>query len=57
MKDDVIFGVHPSKQMLDNNPDKILEVWVQSGKAAERLADEIALVNKQGIPIQTVDKQ
>jgi 23S rRNA (guanosine2251-2'-O)-methyltransferase len=57
MKDDVIFGVHAAKQMLDNSPDKILEVWVQSGKAAERLGEEIALVKKQGIPIQSVEKQ
>lgn len=57
MKDDLIFGVHVAKQMLENSPDKILEVLVQSGKASERLADELALVERQGISIQFIEKQ
>jgi len=57
MKDDVIFGVHAAKQLLLNSPDKILELWLQSGKASERLTEELTLAKKLGVPIQQVDKK
>lgn len=57
MKDDLIFGVHAAKQLLENSPEKILEVLVQSGKASERLSEELALAKQHGISIQFFDKQ
>lgn len=57
MKDELIFGVHAAKQLLENSPDKILELLVQSGKASERLTDELALARQHKISIQFFDKQ
>lgn len=57
MKDNMIFGIHAAKQMLENSPDKILELLVQTGNVSERLAQEIALAKQQGISVQFFDKQ
>jgi len=43
--DDLIFGIHASKQFLKNSAGSVLEVFLQNGKAGERLAQELELGN------------
>jgi len=57
MKDNMIFGIHSAKQMLENSPDKILELFVQTGNVSERFSQEIDLAKQQGISVQFFDKQ
>ncbi len=55
MKNDIIFGVHAAKQMLEQHPDRVLEVWLQEGNASSRLIDE--LPGLEHLPVHQFQKR
>ncbi len=51
-----LFGIHAVTAALEANPDKVTELFVQSGRADKRLLAIIALANKHNLPVHHVGK-
>lgn len=53
--DNLIFGINPIQQLLDNNPDRILEISVSSDKKDARIQKLLAQAQGQDIAVQRID--
>ena len=51
-----LFGLHTVKQVLQNAPDSILNVWVQQSLGSEAIRSIHDAINKLGVSIQTVPR-
>ena len=51
-----LFGLHTVKQVLQNSPDTILNVWVQQSLGSEAISSIHDTINKLGVSIQTVPR-
>ena len=51
-----LFGLHTVKQVLQNSPDTILNVWVQQSLGSEAIRSIHDAINKLGVSIQTVPR-
>lgn len=55
VNDNLIFGINPIQQLLTNNPGKIIEIFISSGKDEKRTQAIIDAAKEQGISVQRVD--
>ncbi len=53
--DNLIYGVNPIQQLLDNNPDKILEISISNDKKDARVQKLLVQAQRQDIAIQRID--
>ena len=53
---DRLFGLHAVKQVLENSPDTILNIWVQQSLESESIRSIHDIVNNLGISIQSVPR-
>lgn len=51
----LIFGINPIQQLLQANPDKIIELSVSIDKKDNRVQNIIDLAKQAGIPVQRID--
>lgn len=56
MKKEFIFGFHAVKAILQNVPERVLQLYKQQGRQDKRLEDIIVLAASQHIPIQSIAK-
>lgn len=59
MKDDLVYGIHTAKQILNSKPQDVFEVFVQenqSAVASPGIQELIGLVNQLGLRFAWVDK-
>jgi 23S rRNA (guanosine2251-2'-O)-methyltransferase len=55
VNDNLIFGINPVQQLLANNPSKIIEIFISSGKDEKRTQAIIDAAKEQDISVQRID--
>lgn len=55
-KSDIVFGVHSVTALLEQQPEHILELWLQQGRHDQPIQHIEQLANDQGIALRWVDK-
>ncbi len=53
--DNIIFGINPIQQLLQRNPEKVLEISVSEQKNDNRMQELLAIAKQHGIAIQRID--
>ncbi|MBR9727645.1 23S rRNA (guanosine(2251)-2'-O)-methyltransferase RlmB [Shewanella intestini] len=51
-KQDMIFGIHATQALLNNSPERVIELWVLQGRDDERLLPLIKTASSMGISVQ-----
>lgn len=59
--DDIIYGMHAVNAILENHPERIIQLWVQQGRQDQRMQAILSRANALGIhyktmPTETLDK-
>lgn len=52
-----IFGVHAVRQSLEHNLEHVVEIWLQQGSNAHKLAEVLDYAQKQGLHVQRVPRK
>lgn len=55
-KSDIVFGVHSVTALLEQQPEHILELWLQQGRHDQPIKHIEQLANEQGLAVRWVDK-
>lgn len=54
-KREKIVGIHAVESAVRNDPERVLEIWVKSGRQDQRVHEIRKLASKRGINVQTVE--
>ncbi len=54
-RDDLIYGIHPVQTLLEHEPARIKELWVDRGRRDRRLSELLRLAESQGLSVQSMD--
>lgn len=54
-KREKIVGIHAVESAVRNDPERVLEIWIKTGRQDQRVGDIQKLASRSKIPIQTVD--
>ena len=57
MKTDYVYGLHVVDSLLRNQPDRVLEIWLQEGREDESVDKIKSLAKAQGLSIQRTDRK
>jgi len=56
MKQEIVYGLHAVTTLLQRNPEKVTEIWVQQGRQDKRMEKVIHLAMDHGIQILDANK-
>ena len=56
-KSNFIYGLHPIQSLLRQHADRVLELFVQSGRRDESVNQLIKLASAQGIAVHEMDRK
>ncbi|QBF82435.1 23S rRNA (guanosine(2251)-2'-O)-methyltransferase RlmB [Shewanella maritima] len=56
-KQEMIFGIHAIKALLDNSPERVIEMWVLQGRDDERLLPVIKAAANMGVAVQRASRK
>ncbi len=55
-KTENIFGIHSVESVLRNNPEQVLQLWVQAGRKDKRIQTILGLATSKGISVETCSR-
>ena len=53
---ETVFGIHAVESLLRNNPEQVLQIWVQSGRKDKRIQKILGLAGSRGISVETCSR-
>ncbi|WP_394130317.1 23S rRNA (guanosine(2251)-2'-O)-methyltransferase RlmB [Shewanella maritima] len=56
-KQQMIFGIHALKALLNNSPERVIEMWALQGREDERLEPLLALAASMGVTVQKASRK
>jgi 23S rRNA (guanosine2251-2'-O)-methyltransferase len=52
----MIFGIHAVESALRRHPERVLQLWVQSGRRDKRMQAVLRLADRQGVSVETCSR-
>lgn len=56
-QEELVFGIHAVKALIENAPERFIELWLLKGREDDRLMPIINLAQKYGIPAQMANRK